>query len=59
LHIGEQRESNACILKKMDVADQTVWASVLDGLESIINDGDPQQDKDRARLKEIYDYMVY
>jgi hypothetical protein len=59
LHIGEQRESNACILKKMDVADQTVWASVLDGLESIINDGDPPQDKDRARLKEIYDYMVY
>jgi hypothetical protein len=59
LHIGEHRESNACILNKMDSADRTAWASILDGLESIINDGDPDRDEDRARLKELYDYMVY
>jgi hypothetical protein len=59
LHIGEHDDYNSCILKKMVESDRIGWASILDGFEAIINDGDPEQDEARGRLKAIYDYMVY
>jgi hypothetical protein len=59
LHIGEQADYNSCILKKMEESDRIGWASIVDGLEAIINDGDPETEEARGRLKQIYEYMVY
>jgi hypothetical protein len=59
LHIGEHEDYNPCILKKMEESDRIGWASILDGFETIINDGDPEQEEARSRLKAIYEYMVY
>lgn len=59
LHIGEHSESNSCVLGHMDASSRKIWASLLDGLEKIVNDGDTDSDPSRARLKQIFDYVVY
>lgn len=56
LHIGRNTETNSCILKKMSSADRTIWASVLVGLDQIIERAEgPQRDE----LRTLYRQMVY
>ncbi|WP_162245153.1 peptidoglycan-binding protein [Devosia sp. Root436] len=57
LHVGEMEEMNSCILDLMDPPDAQKWASLLDGLQKLINEAD--ESPGQQRLKQLFDYMVY
>ena len=57
LHIGELEDMNNCVLDLMEPADARKWASLVDGLQKMINEAEDSSGK--RRLQEIFDYMVY
>jgi hypothetical protein len=56
LHVGNEADTNECILSKMSKNDRKVWASVLDGFGSVLargNGGRPA-----LALTEVYNYVT-
>lgn len=56
LHLGNQAKKNECILSKMSDHDRKIWASILDGFDTVVakaGDGPTA-----VSLREIYAYLA-